>query len=216
MSAWLSLSHFTDEETEAQRGDGAGLKSLRACGRVEARALQGGLSVSAAHAGHESARVLVRRDPSGLKSPPLPSGFVETILSPVRAGEALWHHLRQVCVALRGNRPRAGREMCSGAGGPVPSCWSDRGTVTLQGSGWGSSLPRALETFPRRPPCLLGPGRGGVLPGSPITMPGLRSSPGITVPLAGPGVGRGPSQLPSPIFPICQMGAMPRCLGGLS
>ena len=112
MSSQLSLSHFTDEETEAQRGDGAGLKSHRACGRVKARALQGGLGVTAAHAGHESARVLVGREPSGMKSPPPPSGFMETILSPVRAGEALC----QVCVALRGNRPRAGIEMCSGAG----------------------------------------------------------------------------------------------------
>lgn len=46
-----------------------------------------------------------------------------------------------------------------------------------RGSGRGSSLPRAPETFLRRPPCLLGPGRGGVLSGSPVTVPGLGSSP---------------------------------------
>ena len=84
-----------------------------------------------------------------------------------------------------------------------------------RGSGRGSSLPRALETVPRRPPCLLGPGRSGVLPGSPVTVLGLHSSPGITVPLAGPRVGWGPSLLPSPIFPICQMGVTLRCLAGL-
>lgn len=84
-----------------------------------------------------------------------------------------------------------------------------------RGSGWGSSLPRAPETFPRRPSCLLGPGRGGALFGSPVTVSGLGSSPGITGPLGGPGVGRGPSLLPSLISPSAKRVWRRCCLGDL-
>lgn len=61
MKSVLSRSHFTEEEAEAQRGDVTGLRSLWVRGRVEVRALQAGLGFSAAHTGHQSARMPVRR-----------------------------------------------------------------------------------------------------------------------------------------------------------
>lgn len=152
MKSVLSLSHFTEEEAEAQRGDNqdvTGLRSLWVRGRVEVRALQAGLGVYAAHIGHQ--------DAGQTSSPPDWGPLHPTQIHgghPIsfRWGGSLEPPWPSVCCLEEKLRPRAGKT-CPGAGalagparGHVPSA-RDCPAEGVPDPSWGAVSARARTAW---------------------------------------------------------------------